>query len=221
MLTNKPLETPRHRMILTQDEVHAALHWLDLLEGVDTDREAVAALGETMEGYPIDIMAAGYIQSFSEQVLNCWNSGNINLTTPIPLLGFSHVQPHPRVQYTHPICTIINEEDFSCGDLFPSILKDNGRAIIVGNTTAGAGGFVFSVEFPNRTGIKNCSLTGSLAVRKDGMLIENLGVSPDIYLEITDEDLQSGKFGNYMQKLQDIMIKLISETQKKSTEEQH
>lgn len=221
MLTNKPLETPRHRMILTQDEVHAALHWLDLLEGVDTDREAVAALGETMEGYPIDIMAAGYIQSFSEQVLNCWNSGNINLTTPIPLLGFSHVQPHPRVQYTHPICAIINEEDFSCGDLFPSILKDNGRAIIVGNTTAGAGGFVFSVEFPNRTGIKNCSLTGSLAVRKDGMLIENLGVSPDIYLEITDEDLQSGKFGNYMQKLQDIMIKLISETQKKSTEEQH
>ncbi|EPP37577.1 Protein CT_858 [Chlamydia avium] len=213
MLTSTPLETPRHRMILTQDEVHAALHWLELLEGVDTDREAVAALGETMEGYPIDIVAAGYIQSFSEQVLNCWNSGNINLTSPIPLLGFSHIQPHPRVQYSHPICAIINEEDFSCADLFPSILKDNGRALIVGNTTAGAGGFVFSVEFPNRTGIKSCSLTGSLAVRKDGMLIENLGVSPDVYLEITDEDLQSGKYGSYMKKLQDIMINLISATQ--------
>lgn len=219
MLTSTPLETPRHRMILTQDEVHTALHWLELLEGVDTDREAVAALGETMEGYPIDIMAAGYIQSFSEKVLNNWSSGNINLTEPIPLLGFSHIQPHPRVQYTHPICAIINEEDFSCGDLFPAILKDNGRAMIVGNTTAGAGGFVFSVDFPNRTGIKNCSLTGSLAVRKDGMLIENLGVSPDIYLEITDEDLQSGKYGNYMQKLKDIMLKLIQENQENRVEE--
>lgn len=40
MLTDQPLNVPQHRMILTQDEVQAALDWLDLLENVETDRQA-------------------------------------------------------------------------------------------------------------------------------------------------------------------------------------
>lgn len=214
MLTGAPLDTPKHRMILTQDEVSSALRWLDLLEGVDTDREAIATLGETMEGYAVNANAAGYLQSFSNDILECWKRGDINLTPPIPLLGFAQIHPHPRVQYTHPICVLINEENFSCGDLFPAIMKDNNRAVIVGTTTAGAGGFVFNVDFPNRTGIKHFSLTGSLAVRKNGILIENVGVSPHIYLPLTDVDVQSGRYPDYMQKVKAIILEMISEQEK-------
>lgn len=162
-----------------------------------------------MEGYPIDMHAVGYLQKFSHTILKCWESGDINLTTPVPLLGFAHVHPHPEHRYSHPICVLINEEDFSCGDLLPAIMKDNGRALIVGTTTAGAGGFVFTVDFPSRTGIKSCSLTGSLAVRSDGSYIENLGVSPHIFLGFTDADVQTGKYGDYISSVKRTVLQLI------------
>ncbi len=208
-LTDRPLETPKHRMILTQSEVQAAVKWLEMLEGVETDEQARNTLGQDMEGYPIDMHAVGYLQKFSHAVLKSWESGEINLTTPIPLLGFSHICPHPEHRYSHPICVLINEEDFSCGDLLPAIMKDNGRALIVGTTTAGAGGFVFTVDFPSRTGIKSCSLTGSLAVRSDGSYIENLGVSPHVFLGFTDADVQTGKYGDYISNVKRMVLQLI------------
>ncbi|MEF9497408.1 protease-like activity factor CPAF [Chlamydia sp. 04-14] len=208
-LTDRPLETPRHRMILTQNEVQSAVKWLNLLEGVETDEQARNALGDDMEGYLIDMNAVGYLQTFSNTVLKCWANGDINLSTPMPLLGFANVHPHPQDRYTHPICVLINQEDFSCGDLFPAIMKDNGRALIVGMTTAGAGGFVFNVEFPNRTGIKNCSLTGSLAVRPDGSYIENLGVSPHVCLDFTDMDVQTGRYPDYINNVKNLVLDLI------------
>ncbi|WP_375793081.1 protease-like activity factor CPAF [Chlamydia sp. 12-01] len=208
-LTDKPLETPRHRMILTQNEVQSAIKWLNLLEGVETDEQARNALGNDMEGYPIDMNAVGYLQTFSDTVLKCWANGDINLSEPMPLLGFAKVHPHPECHYTHPVCILINEEDFSCGDLFPAIMKDNDRALIVGMTTAGAGGFVFNVEFPNRTGIKNLSLTGSLAVRSDGSYIENLGVAPHVYLDVTDSDLQTGRYSDYITNVKSLVLDLI------------
>ncbi|BAE81043.1 conserved hypothetical protein [Chlamydia felis Fe/C-56] len=208
-LTDRPLPTPTHRMILTQNEVQSAIKWLELLEGVETDEQARQALGEDMEGYPIDMSAVGYLQTFSESVLKCWSNGDINLSTPMPLLGFAHVHPHPEYRYTRPVCILINEEDFSCGDLFPAIMKDSGRALIVGTPTAGAGGFVFNVEFPNRTGIKSCSLTGSLAVRQDGSYIENLGVAPHVSLSFTDRDVQSGKYPDYISNVKSLVLDLI------------
>lgn len=210
MLTDKPLDLPKHRMILTQDEVVDALDWLNLLENVDTNAEARIALGDNMEGYPIDLQAAEYLKSFAHQVLACWKNGDIELSTPIPLFGFEKIHPHPRVQYTKPICVLINEQDFSCADFFPAILKDNDRALVVGTRTAGAGGFVFNVQFPNRTGIKSCSLTGSLAVREHGDLIENVGVEPHIEIPFTANDIRYRGYSEYIQKVQKLVAQLIN-----------
>ncbi|WP_100934127.1 protease-like activity factor CPAF [Candidatus Chlamydia corallus] len=219
MLINRPLETPKHRMILTQDEVSSALHWQDLLEDVFTDEQAAAVLGETMEGYCMDMHAVASLQSFSQNVLACWAAGDINLSKPMPLLGFGQIQPHPKHRFTKPLFMLINEDDYSCGDLAPAILKDNGRATIIGKATAGAGGFVFQVNFPNRSGIKSVSLTGSLAVRPDGEYIENLGVAPHIDLGFTSKDLQTGRFSDYVETVKTIVVTSLAESAKKSEEE--
>ncbi|AAD19153.1 hypothetical protein CpB1054 [Chlamydia pneumoniae TW-183] len=219
MLTDHPLDTPKHRMIFTQDEVSSALHWQDLLEDVFTDEQAVAVLGETMEGYCMDMHAVASLQNFSQSVLSSWVSGDINLSKPMPLLGFAQVRPHPKHQYTKPLFMLIDEDDFSCGDLAPAILKDNGRATLIGKPTAGAGGFVFQVTFPNRSGIKGLSLTGSLAVRKDGEFIENLGVAPHIDLGFTSRDLQTSRFTDYVEAVKTIVLTSLSENAKKSEEQ--
>lgn len=206
MLTSTPLEVPKHRMILTQDEVSSALKWREELEGVYTDEHASLVLGESMEGYHMDMRAVGALQQFSNDVLSCWASGDISLSKPISLLGFDMIYPNPNHQYTKPIFMLINEENFSCGDLAPTILKDNNRATLIGKPTAGAGGFVFQVAFPNRSGIKGVSLTGSLAVRKGGEYIENLGVSPHIDLGCSPRDLQTGKYSEYINTVKSIVV---------------
>lgn len=214
MLTDYPLVTPKHRMVLTQDEVSAAVDWRDLLDDVEDDRQAQLVLGDDMEGYHVDMAAVRHLLSFSDKVLSSWASGNIHLSEPIALLGIEEVQPHPTVRYTKPICILTNEEDFSCGDLFPAIMKDNNRALVVGTTTAGAGGCVFHVDFPNRTGIKSCSLTGSLAVREDGSLIENVGVAPHFEVPMTSLDIQSGRYSDYIERVKCLVLEFIESMDK-------
>ncbi|EPP34805.1 peptidase S41 family protein [Chlamydia ibidis] len=215
MLTDRPLSVPLHRMILTQDEVSTAVNWLNMLDGVDNEEQVHTALGEDMEGYVMDMNAVGYLQSFSHRVLDCWGKGDINLSSPIPLLGFANVHPHPRASYDKPICVLINEDNYSCADLFAAIMKDNNRALLIGKCTAGAGGFVFNVAFPNRSGIKNCSLTGSLAIRKDGSLIENLGVSPHVSLDVTSRDVQTGRYSDYIGKVKETLLTFLEEEKAK------
>ena len=89
-------------------------------------------------------------------------------------------------------------------------MKDNDRALIVGTRTAGAGGFVFNVQFPNRTGIKSCSLTGSLAVREQGALIENLGVEPHIEIPFTSNDIRYRGYSEYLEKVKKLVCQLIN-----------
>jgi C-terminal processing protease CtpA/Prc len=86
----------------------------------------------------------------------------------------------------------VDELCFSCGDFVPAILQDNGRAILFGKRTAGAGGYVLGVKHPNLNGIRGFTLTGSIAERKDLQPIENLGVTPDIAYELTIDDARHG-----------------------------
>ncbi|WP_213318172.1 protease-like activity factor CPAF [Chlamydiifrater volucris] len=211
MLTDRPLNTPMHRLILTQEDVSAASGWLELLEDVYTDEQARVALGEDMEGFCIDVRGAEAMRSYSRSVLSEWQSGRYDLTSPIALLGFDKIHPHPRVNYGKPIIALINEDNYSCADLFAALLKDNERALLVGKTTAGAGGFVCEVTFPNRSGIRRCSLTGSLAVRGDGSFIENVGVAPQIDLGFTEKDLQTGRFTDYINSVLSLAKDLLTQ----------
>jgi C-terminal processing protease CtpA/Prc len=90
---------------------------------------------------------------------------------------------------------LVNPLDFSCADLLPAILQDNGRAKLFGQRTSGAGGAVKSVTFPNQFGIAELAYTWTIAVRESGKPIENLGVEPDYPYAPTPEDFQSSFSG--------------------------
>lgn len=102
------------------------------------------------------------------------------------------LRPCPNsLRYAKPILVIINALDFSGADFFPAMLQDSQRATLFGARTAGAGGFIDRISFPNQS----IQFTASIAKRTDNSPIENLGVEPDISYEVTPDDLQNGYQG--------------------------
>jgi hypothetical protein len=203
MLSDQPLTTPKHRQTLTQEDVFTAYVQMKMLEDVKTDKDAQATLGETLFGYPVTKKLSDTIVKDCEFVIHQWSKGNL-FTDEAHLSGMEFIDPHPQINYTKPLLVLTNELDFSCADFFPAILQDNGRAVILGATTSGAGGFVFSDSFPNQTAIQSFRYTASIAFRKNKKPIENLGVTPDIQYTITPEDFQTD-YAPYKKKILEVV----------------
>jgi len=108
--------------------------------------------------------------------------------------GFGVIQPNTAIQYTKPVLLLINEFDFSGGDAFPAIMKDNGRVTLFGAQTTGAGGNVAEYG-PLANSYFKLQLTESLMVRPNGEYVENRGVKPDIQYDITEDDFLNGYRG--------------------------
>ncbi len=190
VLLQKPAQAPKHHITLTQGEIYQALSLLEVLPLINSTATAKMILGPDIGGYPIDYDFAKYLTKFCDFTLSEWNEGNL-YTSATHLFGVDKIKPHSRYRYKKPVLMLIDSLDFSCGDLVPAILQDAKRAKLMGMRTAGAGGFVKAVNFPNLSGIKAFSLTGSLAERADSSYIENLGVTPDISYTISVEDLEN------------------------------
>ena len=117
-------------------------------------------------------------------------------TGPISLTGaFLDLEPAPWA-YAKPIIVLVDEFSASGGDAFPATLQDNGRALIVGKRTMGAGGNVVDWDATNYTeGFTR--VTRSLMNRKNPIAtaeypiapyVENIGVRPDVELEYMTRD---------------------------------
>jgi hypothetical protein len=218
MLTDHPLSTPQHHVAITQDNVASALQFLAAVAklkaaGLYNDQGAKAALGASQEGYPVDYEFLQHMTAYSQFVVDQWNAGK-TLTDKTFLDGVDMINPSPTAQFTKPIVLLINELDFSGGDFFPATMQDNKRATLFGTRTAGAGGFVSDVKFPNNLGVAGFSMTGSIAVRADHQPIENLGVRADVQYAPTPSDLQDG-FKEYAQRVDETMAKLLGPAPKK------
>lgn len=191
MLTEMPLNTPRHRMQITQSDVLRAAQDAASLLNVSSDDDAERLIGQTVFGYPVTYQFARFALDYSRFIISEWNAGR-RLTEPTHVSGIDHINPHPTINYTKPLIILVNELDYSGGDFFPAIMQDNKRAVIFGNRTAGAGGILTKAVFPNRFGIEHISFIASIAERADRNPIENLGVTPDIFYKVTENDIRNG-----------------------------
>ncbi|HEY4831538.1 MAG TPA: protease-like activity factor CPAF [Waddliaceae bacterium] len=200
VLADKPLLVPQHRMTLTQEELFFAITTLEEFERIQTDEEAIDLLGKDLAGYPVNYQTAKSILSYLKFIIQEWNEGRA-FTYPGFIYGIDYIHPHSRGHYTKPILLLINQLDFSCADFLPAIMQDNKRATLFGTRTAGAGGYVLTHHHPNLFAIQGYSFTGSIAERINLDPIENLGVTPDIVVELTERDLQEG-YSDYLQHLQ-------------------
>ncbi len=170
--------------------VRPSRKWLDSFSGIN--QQIVAAL----ERDPDDKVANALKPRFAYLESLIWDSlkNRTFLTTPfsLDLMGsMGMIQPNKNVKFTKPVLMLINEFDFSGGDVFPAILKDAGRVKLFGKQTSGAGGNVAQYG-PLTNSYFRFSLTESLIIRPNGEFLENNGVKPDIAYQVTEEDFNNG-----------------------------
>jgi hypothetical protein len=178
-------------MTITQRDVYSSINEIMFLEAINDDWEAIDFMGEEIQGYPVSFELVQQFLRHHYFLLDQWNEGN-NLTDYEYMFGIDTLLPNESIHYSKPILILINHLDLSCGDLFPAIMQDNKRATLLGRPTAGAGGYVVGHHFPNLFGIATFKYTGSIIERVDHTLIENVGVTPDIIVELTARDLAEG-----------------------------
>lgn len=208
MLTERELEVPLHRMMITQADVFNAITRNRYLGAIKNDRAATDTLGDTIEGMIVNYKLARCLFNSHQFIINQWNMGKM-YTDFSYLYGIEKIWPHPKINYTKPILVLANNLDFSAADFFAAIMKDNKRATILGSNTAGAGGYTEKISFPNLNGIEEIGITASFSVRTNGRPIENVGVEPDIFYEPTENDLQNN-YIEYKQKILHTIKDLLS-----------
>jgi C-terminal processing protease CtpA/Prc len=187
MLTDRPLITPLERLKLTHQIVG---------ETYKNSKKAQALLS-TLEFFGLfELLEINYqehlfLTSYLDFIMEEWNAGR-TLTNPTHIGTIDYIHPHPTARYTKPILFLINELDFSSADFMPAILQDSKRAYLFGERTAGAGGAVETLSFPNSNGIRFFSCTTTIGERVGDRKIENLGVEPDFHYQLTVEDVRDG-----------------------------
>lgn len=189
MLTDKPLKTPLHRMAITQADVSDALTTIQAMKAIKNEEDAKKALPQAdLNGYSPSYEFAQFQLSYAHFIVSEWSAGR-KLSNPYWIGGVDHINPN-STHYSKPILILTNHLDFSGGDFFPTIMQDNKRVTVMGSRTAGAGGYVNDINVPNNVGVASFRCTESIAQRASGNPIENLGVTPDIAYELTDDDYQ-------------------------------
>ncbi len=146
----------------------------------------------------------GYEAAY-EQVLaayqNRGRTGPLSLTGPALELEPVRGRDGNVTAYCKPIMVLMDEFSASGGDAFPATLQDNGRALLFGWRTMGAGGSVVDAKGSNWAEA-NTRVTETLMNRKSEVVtaeypaapyVENIGVRPDILEDfMTRENLVTG-----------------------------
>jgi C-terminal processing protease CtpA/Prc len=174
-------------------EIRPSLAWLKSFQDVNTkiadllqknpNDQAANALKGRFEYLESEMRTSIQNRSFSTRPIS------LNLTGT-----FGMIQPAGAVNYKKPILLLINEFDFSGGDAFPALMKDNGRVTTFGAQTSGAGGNVREYG-PLANSFFKWSLTESLMVRPNGQYVENQGVKADVPYTVTEDDFMNGYRG--------------------------
>jgi len=205
-LTDRPLKVPSQRETLIPEDVKNMAILYKILESIPPLTEKSPK--ETMSGYLFTNKLIRQMKNYASTIVKTWESGEV-FTRPLYCMGIDEIMPRPKLKFKDkPIMVLVNSFCFSCGDFFPAILQDNKKALIFGEKTAGAGGYVRPYQHASRFGVRGYSLTGSIAFRLDGTTIENLGVTPDIPYSITEKDLRE-KYSDYIKKVNLTMKNLM------------
>lgn len=193
MFSDKPLSVPLHQEVLSTFSEEALAQDIAFFESLDTDEAAKAALGDKLVGYEV---TAKWMQDFAQYNRDLLQAVQTDkkLSPPLPLIGIPEIAPNNDYHFSKPVLLLTDALCFSGGDFFPAIMQDNNRMTVMGQITAGAGGYVNSMDvstLPESLGVQRLSYTGSLAWRDSGFPIESIGVIPDVFYNPTARDINT------------------------------
>ena len=89
---------------------------------------------------------------------------------------------------TKPLVILIDKGSASASEIFSGAMKDNNRAVIVGTQSFGKGLVQEINKLPNNSGI---NITIQKYLTPNGTDIHKKGITPDVVVKFTDEDLKN------------------------------
>jgi carboxyl-terminal processing protease len=88
-----------------------------------------------------------------------------------------------------PLVVLINEGSASASEIFAGAIQDYERGTLVGTTTFGKGSVQNWIPLMNNQGAVRVTIARWLT--PDERHIHNVGIDPDVEVEITDEDFEA------------------------------
>jgi carboxyl-terminal processing protease len=90
-----------------------------------------------------------------------------------------------------PLVVLINEGSASASEIVAGAVQDYGRGILVGMTTFGKGSVQLPITLSNDQGAVR--VTNARWLTPNERQITEIGITPDLQVELTDEDLEAGR----------------------------
>lgn len=107
-----------------------------------------------------------------------------------------------------PVVVLINKGSASASEILSGALKDNKRAVIIGEKSFGKGLVQEINRLPNNSGI---NITIQKYLTPSGTDINKKGIEPDIFIELTEEDVKN-KDDKQLKKASEVLADLINKS---------
>ncbi|GHT39868.1 peptidase S41 [Bacteroidia bacterium] len=120
----------------------------------------------------------GYIQHKT-------GKGHNDFSEPYP----KYIEPSTRLKYQKPVIVLTNRKCYSATNDFVNAMRYAPNVILLGDKTGGGSGLPFSSELPNGWSVRFSACPMQDA---DKQHIE-FGVEPDIWVGLSEEDVQRGR----------------------------
>ncbi|MFI3301033.1 MAG: S41 family peptidase [Candidatus Gastranaerophilales bacterium] len=133
-------------------------------------------------------------------------SGNTIVST-VDRDGYKETQRASKMTYTKkPVVVLINKGSASASEIFSGAMKDNHRAIIIGEQSFGKGLVQEINKLPQDAGV---NITIQKYLTPDGTDINKKGISPDIEVKLTEDNIKN-KDDVQLKKAVEILTKQIN-----------
>jgi len=110
---------------------------------------------------------------------------------------------------TTPLVVLVDENTASAAELLSAAIQDHGRGILVGTQTAGAVLISITVELPRGAAL---SVAIARPYTARGVVLEKNGLRPDVWVDLTVEDLDRGVDGQFTRAREELARRLSART---------
>lgn len=162
------------------------------------------------KGYIIDLRSnPGGLLSNAVIISDMFLNGGVIVST-VDRDGYKETTRATRSTVTNkPIVILINKGSASASEIFSGAMKDNRRAVLVGENSFGKG---LVQEVNKLMGGSGANVTIQKYLTPNGTDINKKGIAPDVTVELSDQDIKD-KNDAQLRKANEVLVDMISKNQ--------